>query len=123
MWIGTAEEAVVAVGVFAGVPVRDYATALDWYQRLFGREPSFHPHDTEAVWQLAENRYLYVIEDQQRAGGAICMIWVDDPVTEAAGIAERGLAPDDIEKHGAVWKYVFHDADGNEIGIGGDTAP
>ena len=50
------------------------------------------------------------------------MIWVDDPVAEVAEIAERGLQPDDLEKHDTVWKYVFHDAQGNEIGIGGDTA-
>lgn len=112
----------MAVGVFAGVPVRDYATAVDWYERLLGREPSFYPHDTEAVWQLAEDRYLYIVEDQQRAGGAVCMIWVDDPVAEVAGISERGIEPVDVEEHGSVRKYVFHDADGNEIGIGGDTS-
>jgi len=112
----------VAVGVFAGVPVRDYASAVAWYERLLGTPPSFQPHDTEAVWQLAEDRYVYVVEDRQRAGGAVCMIWVDDPVSEVAAISERGLEPVDIEKHDTVWKYVFHDADGNEIGIGGDTA-
>ena len=112
----------MAVGIFAGVPVRDYASAVDWYERLLGAAPSFRPHDTEAVWQLAEDRYVYVVEDSQRAGGAVCMIWVDDPVGEVAAMSERGLEPVDVEKHGSVWKYVFHDADGNEIGIGGDTA-
>jgi hypothetical protein len=112
----------VAVGIFAGVPVRDYASAVRWYERLLGTAPSFRPHDTEAVWQLAEDRYVYVVEDQQRAGGAVCMIWVDDPVAEVAAIAGRGLEPVDVEKHDTVWKYVFQDADGNEISIGGDTA-
>ncbi len=51
------------------------------------------------------------------------MIWVDDHVSEAAGIASRGLEPADIEKHDRVWKYVFRDADGNETGIGGEVAP
>jgi hypothetical protein len=112
----------VAVGVFAGIPVLDYTRAVEWYERLLGRAPSFFPNDVEAVWQLAEDRYVYIIEDHQRAGGAVCMIWVDDPVAEVAKIAERGLEPDDLEKHDTVWKYVFHDAHGNEIGIGGDTA-
>jgi hypothetical protein len=49
------------------------------------------------------------------------MIWVGDPRAEAARITERGTEPDDLEKHGGVWKYVFHDADGNEIGIGGEV--
>ncbi|HEY4928584.1 MAG TPA: hypothetical protein VIH95_05490 [Acidimicrobiales bacterium] len=27
--------------LFSGVPVSDYATALDWYSRLFGRDPTW----------------------------------------------------------------------------------
>lgn len=50
------------------------------------------------------------------------MIWVDDPVAEAARIAERGLEPADVETYDTVRKYVFRDADGNEIGIGGNIA-
>ena len=86
-----------------------------------GLAPSFFPNDVEAVWQLAESRLVHIIEDHERAGGAVLMIWVDDPVAEAAAIAERGLEPVDLEKHDTVWRYVFHDADGNEIGIGGNT--
>ena len=109
----------MAVGVFAGVPVRDFARAVKWYELLLGAEVSFYPNDVEAVWQLAEDRYVYIIEDHQRAGGALNMIWVDDPVAEAARIAGNGIEPVDVEKHDMVWKYVFHDADGNEIGVGG----
>ena len=111
----------MAVGIFAGIPVRDYARALEWYKRLLGAEPAFYPNDIEAVWQLAEDRYVYIIQDPDRAGGAVGMIWVDDPVAEAARIAERGLEPVDVEKHDSVWKYVFHDSDGNETGIGGEV--
>jgi hypothetical protein len=50
------------------------------------------------------------------------MIWVDDPISEVARIAGRGLEPVDVEKHDRVWKYVFHDADGNETGIGGEIS-
>ena len=112
----------MAVGVFAGIAVRDYASALDWYKRLLGAEPTFYPNDIEAVWQLAEDRYVYIIEDRERAGGALSMIWADDPVAEVARIAGEGLEPVDIEKHDSVWKYVFHDSDGNETGIGGVVA-
>jgi len=50
------------------------------------------------------------------------MIWVDDPISEVARIAERGLEPVSVEKHDEVWKYVFHDANGNETGIGGEVS-
>lgn len=42
------------------------------------------------------------------------MIWVEDPVAEVARIAAQGFEPVDVEEHDGVWKYVFHDADGNE---------
>src|SRR4051812_34160445 len=103
----------MATGIFAGIAGNDFPQALDWYQRLLGAEPAFYPNDVEAVWQLAEDRYLYIIHDADRAGGAINMIWVDDPVAEVARIADRGLQPVDVEKHDRVWKYVFHDADRN----------
>jgi catechol 2,3-dioxygenase-like lactoylglutathione lyase family enzyme len=112
----------MAVGIFAGIAVRDYAGALEWYKRLFGAEPAFFPNDIEAVWQLAEDRYVYIIQDPGRAGGAVSMIWVDDPTAEVAKISEQGLEPVDVEKHGSVWKYVFHDGDGNETGIGGEVS-
>ncbi len=33
----------MAVGVFAGVPVRDYTSAVKWYELLLGAEASFYP--------------------------------------------------------------------------------
>ncbi len=39
-----------------------------------------------------------------------------------AKVAAQGINSDDVEKHDEVWKYVFHDADGNETGIGGRVA-
>lgn len=112
----------MAVGIFAGIAVRDYASALEWYKQLLGAEPSFYPNDIEAVWQLAENRFVYIVEDAGRAGGAVSLIWLDEPDAEVARIAERGLLPVEMEKHGAVCKWVFHDADGNETGIGGEVS-
>jgi len=112
----------MATGIFAGIPVADFKSALPWYEQLLGAEPSFFPNDVEAVWELAQDRYVYVIEDVGRAGGGVSMIWVDDPVSAVTRIAERGLEPVDVEKHDQVWKYVFRDVDGNEIGIGGDIS-
>ncbi len=112
----------MAVGVFAGIPVRDFGSALEWYKRLLGAEPAFFPNDIEAVWQLAEDRYVYIVQDPDRAGGGVSMIWVDDPVAEVARISGRGLAPVDVEKHDSVWKYIFRDSDGNETGIGGEVS-
>jgi hypothetical protein len=58
------------VDLFAGLPISDYQRALTWYERLLGSEPAFFPNETEAVWELAEHRYLYIEELPGRAGGA-----------------------------------------------------
>jgi len=50
---------IVAVGLFAGIPVGDYARALAWFEGLLGSGPSFVPHATEAVWELAEHRFVF----------------------------------------------------------------
>ncbi|UIX33824.1 VOC family protein [Streptomyces sp. GQFP] len=112
----------MSVGIFAGIAVRNYASALEWYKQLFGAEPTFYPNDVEAVWQLAEDRYMYIVEDAERAGGAVSMVWMDDPGSEIARIAERGLRPVEVERHGNVCKWVFRDSDGNETGIGGEVS-
>lgn len=111
----------MADGLFAGIPVRDYRSALEWYRRLLGSEPSFYPNDIEAVWQLAENQYLYIVQQPERAGGAVNMIWADDLADRVAALSARGIEPTEIERHERVSKYVYRDADGNETGLGGET--
>jgi hypothetical protein len=108
------------VDLFAGIPVGDYESARAWYERLLGSEPAFNPHSTEAVWELAEHRFLYVVEDAARAGRAIHTIFVDDLDAVVAEIASRGIEPDDRETYpGKARKAIYRDADGNEIGFGG----
>src|SRR4051812_42947578 len=52
--------------------------AVDWYERLLGAGPSFLPNDVEAVWELAEHRYVYVELLPERAGRAMHSLFVDD---------------------------------------------
>ncbi|WP_249999274.1 VOC family protein [Actinoplanes sp. M2I2] len=110
----------MTVDLFAGVPVRDYATAAAWYEVLLGGPPSFRPNDVEAVWELAEHRYLYIEEKPEHAGHALQTVFVSDFDTRIAEIAGRGLEPAERETYSnGVRKAIFHDPDGNEIGFGG----
>jgi predicted enzyme related to lactoylglutathione lyase len=111
------------VDLFAGIPVTDFAAALAWYERLFGRAPAFFPHDTEAVWEIAEHRYVYIVRSPEHAGHAVHTLFVDDLDAVLAGTAERGLDPAKSETFGeGVRKVTFRDADGNETGFGGAPA-
>lgn len=108
--------------LFAGVRVRDFDAARGWYERLLGGEPSFLPHDTEAVWELAEGRFLYIVLEPERAGNAVHLIWVDDLDATVAEIAARGIEPADVETYpGKARKTIYRDADGNEIAFGGEA--
>lgn len=109
----------MALDLFAGMRVRDYTAAKAWYERLLGSQPSFIAHATEAVWELAEHRWLFIVEDAERAGTATLTILVDDLDARVADIASRGLDPDQRETYsGGARKEIYRDLDGNEIGFG-----
>ena len=106
--------------LFAGVRVGDYHAARRWYERLLGGEPAFIPHATEAVWELAEHRYVFIVEDRAAPGGATITVFVDDLDAVVAEIASRGIEPAERETYSnGVRKATYRDADGNEIGFGG----
>jgi catechol 2,3-dioxygenase-like lactoylglutathione lyase family enzyme len=109
----------MALDLFAGIRVSDYQTAKRWYERLLGAKPSFMPHATEAVWELAEHRSLFIVEDAERAGRAIDTVFVDDLDALVAEIASRGIEPDELVTYpGKARKAIYRDADANEIGFG-----
>ena len=112
----------MTVDLFAGIPVRDYATAAAWYEQLLGAPPSFLPNDAEAVWELAGHRYVYIVVRPEHAGHAMHTLFLGDFDARLAQIAGRGLEPDERETYAnGVRKATFRDPDGNEIGIGGAT--
>ena len=105
--------------LFAGLRVRDFDVARPWYERLLG-EPTFVAHDTEAVWTLADDRSVYVVEHADGAGHSVVTIFLDDLDAQVAAIAARGLEPDQRETYSnGVRKVVYRDPDGNELGFGG----
>ncbi len=109
----------MAVYLFAGIPVSDFARALAWYESLLGSPPSQFPNDTEAVWELAEYRLVYIVLRPDRAGHALHTIIVDDLEAQMAEIAQRGLKPVQQETYSTgVRKTTYADPDGNEIAFG-----
>lgn len=121
--VGLAEVASVdeqPLDLFAGIPVRDFPAARDWYVRLFGGPPSFLPHDNEAVWELAGHRHVYIVARPEGAGHALHTIFVSDLDDRIARLADQGLVPVEVEHYpNGVRKAVFRDPDGNEIGFAG----
>jgi catechol 2,3-dioxygenase-like lactoylglutathione lyase family enzyme len=109
----------MSLHLFAGLRVRDYQAALEWYRRLLG-EPTFFAHDTEAVWTLEEGRSIYVEEHAEDAGNCELTVFVDDLDEQVDAIAARGLEPDErLTYSNGVRKAIYLDPDGNELGFGG----
>ena len=109
----------MSLHLFAGLRVREFQTARAWYERLLG-EPTFFAHASEAVWTLAEDRSVYVVEQAEVAGRCVVMIFVDDLDARVAAIAARGIEPDEQETYAnGVRKVIYRDPDGNEVAFGG----
>ena len=109
----------MSLHLFAGLRVRDFQAARPWYERLLG-EPTFFPHATEAVWTLAEDRSVYVVEHAAGAGNSVVTIFLDDLDAHVAVLTARGLEPDAEETYSSgARKAIYRDPDGNELGFAG----
>ncbi len=103
-------------------PVCAYGTSTrhDGGTSSYSGEPTFFPHATEAVWTLAEDRSIYVVEHADGAGHSVVTVFLDELDAHVAAIAARGLEPDARETYAnGVRKVVYRDPDGNEVGFGG----
>ena len=101
----------------------DFERAAAWYERLLGSGPSFLPHATEAVWELAEHRSLFIELRPEHAGHSMLTVIVDDLDALVQEIADRGIEPAERETYSnGVQKATYRDPDGNEIGFGGVPA-
>ena len=110
----------LTVDLFAGFPVKDYSASLAWYERLLGCLPAFFPNDIEAVWELAEQRYIFIKVLPEHAGHAFNLVFLSDLDSFIAQVTERGLHPTKRETlSNGVRRVIYNDPDGNEVGFGG----
>lgn len=105
--------------LFAGVAVSDFDRAVIWFEHLLGEPATFQAHATESVWDLAEDRSIYVVLRPERAGCAMVTVFVDDLDSFVESAAARGIHPEKRETYGnGVRKATYRDPDGNEVGFG-----
>jgi predicted enzyme related to lactoylglutathione lyase len=105
--------------VFAGVAVADYASALPWYERLFGRQPDVIVKGDEAMWRVTDTGWVYVHGDSSRAGQTVLTLLVENLEDRVAQLAGRGIATSAIETvPGLYRKTLITDPEGNTITLG-----
>lgn len=105
--------------LFSGIPVSDFETMVDWYERLWGRPPDFYPKPGEAVWQLTGHGWVYVVQDADRAGNGLMTLLVDDLELLISELESREIDPGKVKELGpSVPGIVLTDSDGNRISFG-----
>lgn len=102
--------------VIAVVPVKDQDKAIEWYKKLLGRNADIVPMDGVAEWQLAENAWLQVTMDPERAGSTTVIIGVNDIDEQHSACAEANVALGEVIEYPGIIKMADAiDPDGNKI--------
>jgi predicted enzyme related to lactoylglutathione lyase len=103
--------------LFAGVAVSDVQAVQSWYERFFGRRPDVIAHEQEVLWEAATG-WVYVVQDDARAGRSLLALLVGDLDAEVAALTERGIAVGPAEPQGGgARKAVTIDPDGNNVAL------
>jgi hypothetical protein len=104
---------------FAGIPVANFDAATAWYERLWDKAPDFYPEPGEAVWQIREHAWVYLVTDADRAGNALITVLVDDLDGLVSGLSARGIEVGPIQEMGpSVPGFALTDPEGNRITFG-----
>jgi catechol 2,3-dioxygenase-like lactoylglutathione lyase family enzyme len=100
--------------LFAGVPVSDLDTSIDWYTRFFGRPPDSRVGD-EVLWEIDEHAWLF-IEPNAAAGAGRITFAVEGLDALLEHVAAQGIAHEPIETYSNGVRHVkVPDPDGNAI--------
>ncbi|WP_036543594.1 VOC family protein [Nitrincola lacisaponensis] len=102
--------------VVAVVPVNDQSTAVKWYKKLIGRCADLVPVEGVAEWQLAENAWLQVSTDPERAGRTTVVIGVNNIDDQCRACALANVSCGEIVEYPDVIRMIeVTDPDGNKV--------
>jgi catechol 2,3-dioxygenase-like lactoylglutathione lyase family enzyme len=99
--------------LFAGVPVSDLDTSIDWYTRFFGRAPDNRVGD-EVLWEIDEHAWLFIEPNATRAGRITLAVAGLDALLER--LAAQAIEHEPIETYPNGVRHVnVPDPDANAI--------
>jgi predicted enzyme related to lactoylglutathione lyase len=98
----------------ASVAVKDIDSAVQWYEKIFGRPADATPMPGVAEWTFVVGGGLQVYVLPERAGSCSCTLTVSDIELEAARLEKLGVVTgDQMGKQAKV--FMVKDPDGNSI--------
>jgi catechol 2,3-dioxygenase-like lactoylglutathione lyase family enzyme len=104
--------------LFAGVPVSDLETSIDWYTRFFGRQPDRRVGD-EVLWEVEEHAWLFIEPNAAQAGAGRITLLVAGLDALLEHLAKERIEHEPIETYSNGVRHVaVPDPDGNRIAFG-----
>jgi catechol 2,3-dioxygenase-like lactoylglutathione lyase family enzyme len=101
--------------LFAGVPVSDLDTSVDWYTRFFGRPPDRRVGE-EMLWEIDAHAWLFIEPNAARAGAGRITLAVTGLDALLERLAGQGIEHEPIEIYSNGVRHVdVPDPDGNAI--------
>ena len=101
--------------LFAGAPVSDLDTSIDWYTRFFGRAPDNRVGD-EVLSEIDEHAWLFIEPNAARAGASRITLAVAGLDALLERLAAQAIEHEPIETYSnGVLHVNVHDPDGNAI--------
>ncbi len=101
--------------IYAHLNCSDLAASIEWYRRLFGRQPDARPMDGLAEWQHRDSGGFQLFENPAEAGHGTLTLFVDGLRAEHSRLAETGFHPGDIEAATSTILVRLRDLDGNLV--------
>jgi len=105
--------------VLAEVLVTDHAAAVQWYAKLFGRQPDRRPMDGLAEWQLNVAGGLQVFERAEGAGSSVATLVVDTVAPVVDHLDGIGVETDVRTVSSGSAVASVRDPDGNTLTFAG----
>ena len=99
----------------AGIAVDDLATALGWYEQVFGRPADARPMADVAEWKFSTGGWVQVFTDSDRAGASSVTLIVDDLAALLVDFEAKGIVPVSKRIGDYVKTAILRDPDGNQL--------
>lgn len=101
----------------ASLAVGDLRSAMQWYERLFGRAADSRPMPQVAEWKFAGGGWLQVYQLEERAGSGSCTLSVSNLDEQIADLERCGIAPGLPMVSETAKIVMIKDPDGNSIAL------